>query len=488
MNGMRGKEGKAEMKTNDGATAFRGRKILIAGLKRSGRAAALALHNLGARVSVTDMKTADELPGLKDIPEGIFLFLGGHPEEALDGVDLVVVSPGVPMGSGLLRAAARRGIEIIGELELGFRLLKYENPLVDFLAVTGTNGKSTTSTLLHFMLRKAGKNAILAGNIGEALTGFAAAGARPDLAVVEVSSFQLEAVSGFKPRVASILNLAPDHLDRYAGLEAYYAAKTRICECQGKGDFLVINAGDPACLEMAAHIENIKGAQKPGIIYFASRGVKIKSPGRGLYERGGSVFIDLPEIEMDREKELIKASEIRIKGAHNLENAMAAAGMALLSGAPADAVRAALAEFPGLAHRMEFVREIDGVLYVNDSKGTNPPAVLRSIQSFGQQERPIVLIAGGRDKNGDFESLHGAVEGNVKLVVLIGEAADKIEAALKGSAEIRRAADMGEAVRISRQAARPGDVVLLSPACASFDMFEDFEDRGRKFSEEVRKL
>ncbi|MDA8387294.1 MAG: UDP-N-acetylmuramoyl-L-alanine--D-glutamate ligase [Nitrospiraceae bacterium] len=463
-----------------GITAFKGRRVLVAGLKRSGRAAALALFNLGARVSVTDMKTAGELGACaKDLPAGIGLYLGGHPEEALEGVELVVASPGVPMDAGLLKTAAGRGIEIMGELELGYRLFKYENPLVDFLAVTGTNGKSTTCTLLHSMLRKAGRNAVLAGNIGEALTGFFAVkeAREADTVVVEVSSFQLEAVSDFKPRVAAILNLAPDHLDRYAGLEAYYGAKMKIYRRQDEGDFLVLNAADPVCRRIAGRL-----AGAPGIVYFGS-GEKARERTRpGLYERDGSVFVNLPGLDA----ELIKTSEIRIKGAHNLENAMAAGCMALLAGAPVQAVRGALMEFPGLAHRMEFVREIEGVVYVNDSKGTNPPAVLRSLQSFGAS--PLVLIAGGRDKNGDFESLRGAVKDHVRLIVLIGEAAGKMEAALRGAAEIRFARDMEEAVRTSRQAARPGDVVLLSPACASFDMFEDFEDRGRKFNREVWKL
>ena len=474
-------------------TAFRDKRVLVAGLKRSGRAAALALYNLGARVSITDMKTAGELEGSKDLPPGIGLYLGGHPEEALDGVDFVVASPGVPMDRGLLKTASGRGIEIIGELELGYRLFKLENPLVDFLAVTGTNGKSTTSTLLHFMLRKAGGNAILAGNIGDALTGFfGAEGAKQtDAVVVEVSSFQLEAVSDFKPRVAAILNLAPDHLDRYASLDAYYGAKMRIYERQDEGDFLVLNAVDAACREIAGRLSGgpvrgpVRRASVPGVIYFGGflgGNAGEKQKGRGLYERKGSVFIDLPGMET----ELIKTSEIRIKGAHNLENAMAASCMALLAGAPVEAVRAALMEFPGLAHRMEFVRELEGVTYINDSKGTNPPAVLRSLQSFG--ERPIILIAGGRDKNGDFGSLRKTVREHVRLVVLIGEAAEKLEAALRGAAEIRKAGDMGEAGRMARRAACPGEVVLLSPACASFDMFEDFEDRGRKFAAEVQAL
>ncbi len=459
-----------------GTGALKGKKVLIFGLKRSGRAAALALFRLGAKVAITDMKTREELAGdVRDLPDGIEFFLGGHPEEALEGAELVVLSPGVPMGIPLLREAAGRGVEVISELELGYRLFKYENPLVEFYAITGTNGKSTTSTLLHYMLLKAGRQAVLAGNIGHALTGFAGEDAkRADCVVVEVSSFQLEAVSDFKPRISAILNLAPDHLDRYAGRQAYYETKMRIYGRQDEGDYLVLNSGDPACRRIAGELKGSPSA--PRVVYFGS------DKEMGLYERGGSVFINLPGMDM----ELMETSGIRIKGAHNLENAMAAGAMALLAGVPAGTVREALMEFPGLPHRMEFVRELDGVSYINDSKGTNPPAVLKSLGSFG--DSPIILIAGGRDKNGDFESLRDAVKKHVKLLVLIGEAGGKIAAALEGACEMAFAPDMGGAVRMARQAARPGDVVLLSPACASFDMFRDFEDRGRKFAGEVRGL
>ena len=473
--------------TGPEASYLKGKKVLIFGLKRSGRAAALTLRGLGADVCVTDMKTAAGLAEeIKGLPEDIGLYLGGHPEEAIDGVDTIVVSPGVPMGIPLLRKAAGLGIEIIGELELGYRLFKYENPELEFYAVTGTNGKSTTSTLLHFMLREAGRQSVLAGNIGRALTGFNQKNQRQENArsidsiVVEVSNFQLEAVSEFKPRIASILNLAPDHLDRYPDINAYYRAKMRIYERQDGGDYLVLNAGDPVCRRIAGNLKNADSA--PKIIYFGKTSEAGVSE-RGVFERAGSVLINLPGMN---DMELIKASDIKIKGAHNLENAMAAACMALLAGVPVGSVQKSLVKFSGLPHRMEFVRELDGVSYINDSKGTNPPAVLRSLESFG--ENPIILIAGGRDKNGDFGSLREAVKKHVKLVVLIGEASGKIEVALSGAAPMVRARDMGEAVRLSKGAARPADVVLLSPACASFDMFTDFEDRGRRFAGEVQRL
>ncbi len=477
-------------------SGFEGKKVLIFGLKRSGAASALVLYRLGAKVSVTDMKTeqSGELdPELAKLPADAGLFLGGHPVEALDGVDLVVVSPGVPMGIAALRQASAMGIEIISELELGFRLFKSADPLADFYAITGTNGKSTTTALLHYILERSGRRAFLAGNIGYALSGlfpeFASelqsrreeGHAGPPSVVVEVSNFQLEGIRDFKPRIAAVLNLAPDHLDRYRDLAAYYEAKMRIFERQDEGDYLVLNADDP-------NIEMINGR-----LGKAGRGPRVVRFGRaegregkifGLYAARGSVYVNLPGMDM----ELIRASDIRIKGAHNLENAMAASAMALLAGVPAESVRAALAEFPGLPHRMEFIRELDGVSYINDSKGTNPPAVLRSLESFRGRGKTVILIAGGRDKNGDFGSIRNEVERSVKLLVLIGEASGKIAAALEGAAPIERAQGLEGALRISRQAASPGDVVLLSPACASFDMFRDFEDRGEKFRQEVQRL
>ena len=484
---------------NIALTGFEGKKVLIFGLKRSGAASALVLHSLGAKVSVTDMKTkqSGELAReLEMLPGDVGLFLGGHPEGALDGVDLVVVSPGVPMHIAALRRASTLGIEVISELELGFRLFKSADPLADFYAITGTNGKSTTTALLHFILERSGRRALLAGNIGIALSGlfpeFAselfASRRKPGQegapsVVVEVSNFQLEGIRDFKPRIAAILNLAPDHLDRYRDLSAYYGAKMRIFERQDEGDYLVLNAGDPNVEIIDAMLGKKKNGRGPRVVRFGrlqDSGGKIF----GVYAMGSSVYVNLPGMDM----ELIRADDIRIKGAHNLENAMAASAMALLAGVPAEALRGALREFAGLPHRMEFVRELDGVSYINDSKGTNPPAVLRSLESFRVKGKTVILIAGGRDKNGDFGSLRGEVGKSVKLLVLIGEASGKMAAALEGAAPIGRARDLADALRISRQAASSGDVVLLSPACASFDMFRDFEDRGEKFRQEVRGL
>ncbi len=483
---------------------FEGKKVLIFGLKRSGAASALALHALGAKVAVTDMKTSGELAEeINKLPGDIALFLGGHPDEALEGfsADLVVVSPGVPMNIPAIKKISETGIflEVISELELGFRLFKSANPFADFYAITGTNGKSTTTALLHYILERSGRRALLAGNIGYALSGFFQdasfdktpgnkigpedAEKEKTPVVVEVSSFQLEGVRQFKPRIAAILNLAPDHLDRYRDAKAYYEAKMRIFERQDEGDYLVLNADDPNTGLITRKLEKAEKKNAPKVICFG-KGEEGKSFGPGLYSKGGSVHVNLPGMKL----ELIKANELGIRGAHNLENAMAAAGMALLAGVPVDALRKALMDFPGLPHRMEFVKEFDGVAYINDSKGTNPPAVLRSLESFGGNGKSLILIAGGRDKNGDFHSLRNEVEKTVKLLVLIGEASGKIASALEGATRVEHAKDLAEALSISRQAARPGDVVLLSPACASFDMFKDFEDRGFKFRQEVERF
>ncbi|MDA8168089.1 MAG: UDP-N-acetylmuramoyl-L-alanine--D-glutamate ligase [Nitrospiraceae bacterium] len=455
-----------------------GMKITVFGLKRSGRGAVLALHALGADVSVTDSKKeaalADELEGL---PSGIKLYLGGHPEEAYKDAGLVVISPGVPSGIAPLRRARELGIKVAGELEVGFVLSKSANPDLEFYAITGTNGKSTTTVLLHRMLESAGKKTVLAGNIGHALTGLLDEARRSDSVVVEVSSFQLETIHEFRPRISAILNIAPDHMDRYHELSDYAAAKMRIFENQTGLDYIVLNAGDPGCAQVSERLSGEKGKKRPRVLFFG-KGKKHE----GVYEKDGVVYMNLPA----RSGELLRADEIRIKGVHNLENAMAAACMALLAGVGPETIRAVLMEFPGLEHRIEITRELDGVTYINDSKGTNPPAALRSIESFGGS--PLILIAGGRDKNGDFESMRDAVKKHVKLLVLMGEAAEKMSKALSGATEIKFADSLAGALRISKQAASPGDIVLLSPACASFDMFKDFEDRGRKFKEEVAAL
>jgi UDP-N-acetylmuramoylalanine--D-glutamate ligase len=476
---------------------LKGKKVIVFGLARSGVGAANLLSRLGADVTVTDKKTREELSRYtaRLLPD-VKLSFGGHSDSLLDGTDLIVMSPGVPLNIPVLIKAKERGIKIIGELELVYKIVSGLG--IPFLAVTGTNGKSTTTTLLALMLRNNGFNVILCGNIGDAISeeiiriteskskgadnfDFQSALADIDYFVVEVSSFQLEAVESFKPYGSTILNVTPDHLDRYKSMDEYAEAKARVFSSQGKGDFLVLNADDAETVKLYKKHFKGQGIERSDVFFFSR-----KNPIRGVYLKDGNLYCDLPErLSFDSKHPLISCDEIKIKGVHNLENAMAASAMALLAEAKAASVSRTLKEFPGLEHRLEFVRELDGVTYINDSKGTNVGAVVKSLESFSV---PVILIAGGRDKAGDFSALRPFVKGRVKSLILIGEAKDKIKKSLEDLAETVFAESLEEAVMLSRKKASDKDVVLLSPACASFDMFKDFEDRGRQFKKIVVEM
>jgi UDP-N-acetylmuramoylalanine--D-glutamate ligase len=498
---------------------LRGKKVTVVGLARSGVGAANILAGMGAEVTVTDRQPEAKLAeAVRGLAPSVRRVLGGHPGELFMSADLIVVSPGVPLEMGQILSAEAKGIPVIGELELAYQIMETvkrreqrakgeeipqrakREDKIPFLAVTGSNGKSTTTTLLDFMLRKGGFKTLLGGNIGNALTeeilktvkGEALNvkgeehGVSPltfnfsqDYLVVEVSSFQLDSIDRFRPRIAAILNITPDHLDRYHSLAEYGSSKARIFENQNAGDFIVLNADDPEIEK----VENQRLRGKtggPDVLYF-SRRKKVK----GMYCKDGDIYCDIPSLSCLPDHPFIAAAEIGIKGVHNLENAMAASAMALLAGCPRRAVIESLKEFDGLEHRLEFVRELDGVRYVNDSKGTNVGAVMKSIESFND---PVVLIAGGRDKAGDFSALRDLVSRKVRALVLIGEAAAKIKNALGDVTDTVMAGDLKDAVAICREKAVKGDVVLLSPACASFDMFSDFEDRGRQFKQMVKEL
>lgn len=476
-----------------------GKRVLIFGLGRSGVGAANLLSASGAEVTVTDRKTEGELlENIQKLLPSVKFCLGGYPQ-SMNGTDLVVLSPGVPLEIEPVRIASEKGIKVIGELELAYEMVKgmweRTGKPVPFLAVTGSNGKSTTTTLLDRMLKKGGFRTILGGNIGNALTeeirkatqgkAKAEAGEKgnldlADFIVVEVSSFQLESIDEFRPMGATILNVTPDHLDRYHSMEEYSDAKAEIFRNQTGDDFLVLNADDPETIR----IRNRKlgpGSNGPRVYFFSRRG-EVK----GVYSKKGVVYCNIPEIPLPVSHfPLIRADEIRIKGVHNLENAMASSAMALLAGCPPDAVASVLRGFPGLEHRLEFVREFEGVRYINDSKGTNVGAVIKSLEGFSE---PVILIAGGRDKAGDFAPLRPLVKEKVKALILIGEAAGKMKHILGDLTGTVLAGDMEDAVQKARESADSGDVVLLSPACASFDMFRDFEDRGERFKKAVRGL
>jgi len=481
------------------------KKVTVVGLARSGAGAARLLSLMGAEVTVTDKRSeGDLMEMLKGLGASVKRALGGHPDEVFSSADLIVVSPGVPLEIGPVASARAKGIPVIGELELAFRIANSLIPgkqgqSIPFLAVTGSNGKSTTTTLLDYMMRKAGCHTVFGGNIGNALTEEilkfiageespaakdgrsslpSSARSLPDFFIVEVSSFQLETIDSFRPRISSLLNITPDHMDRYHAMAAYRDAKANIFLNQRSNDFLVLNADDPEVLDLYDLHFRSGNPDKPKV-YFFSRTREVE----GLYFKQGKVWCNMPVVSPGAF--LMHADEIRIKGVHNLENAMAAAAMALLAHCPPDAVRESLKEFGGLEHRLELVRELEGVTYINDSKGTNVGAVVKSIESFRE---PLILIAGGRDKAGDFSVLRDLVSQKVKAILLIGEASGKIRDALGDVTETVMAKDLAEAVTLSRLRAKKGDVVLLSPACASFDMFRDYEDRGKQFKKIVMEL
>jgi UDP-N-acetylmuramoylalanine--D-glutamate ligase len=446
---------------------FRGKKITVVGLARSGVGAANLLHSLGAVVTVTDSKPASLLTEHVDrLSAGINKVLGSHPDELFTNTDFLVVSPGVPLTARPVVMAAEAGVEVMGELELAY--LYSSSP---FIAITGTNGKSTTTTLVGLMLEEARMKVLVGGNLGNALTEEPEKLLGQDYIVAEVSSFQLEATDKFRPKVAAILNITQDHLDRYPGMREYAEAKALVFRNQRPDDFLVLNADDELAM-------SFRTAAMSKTVLFSRR----RSLREGVSVQEGYL---INSFEAGKRVKVIPVGDIRIKGMHNLENALAATAIALAAGAPTPVIAKVLSEFPGLEHRTEFVRELDGVSYINDSKGTNVGAVLKSLESF---TAPVILIAGGLDKHSDFSPLAPLVKERVKKLILIGHAADLMEQALGAQTDTVRAKDLREAVEQARGSAAPGDVVLLSPACASFDMFKDFEDRGRQFKEIVRGL
>jgi len=487
---------------------FKDKNILVVGLARSGTGAANLLSELGARVTITDTKSRSVLEtNIKRLFPAVKVMTEGNPSEAFDAADMIVISPGVPLDIPPLESARAKGIPVIGELELAYQVMKsavgiqqsavgangrsplqIKNP--DFIGITGTNGKSTTTTLIDLMLKEAGFKTLLGGNIGIALTEeilkFVGAGLKPaltslDYIVAEISSFQLETIKEFRPRIAVLLNITPDHLDRYHSMSEYIDAKARIFENQKAGDFLLLNADDPVLMEVVN--EKLEDrSEKPYIFYF-SRCKEVK----GAYLRDGVIYFNLPEsfVRAFHETPLqIHVNDIRIQGVHNIENTMAASLIALIAGCPVDTIRNVLRQFPGLEHRLEFVSEIRGVKFINDSKGTNAGAVAKSLEGFNN----VILIMGGLDKGSDFSVLRTLVRQKVKTLILIGMAKEKIAKALGGETETLKADNIDSAVELSLSKASAGDVVLLSPGCASFDMFQDFEDRGRKFKEAVIQL
>ncbi|HYK90997.1 MAG TPA: UDP-N-acetylmuramoyl-L-alanine--D-glutamate ligase [Acidobacteriota bacterium] len=451
---------------------YYGKTVLVVGAARSGIAAAEFLLTQGARVVLTDTRDFEALaPAIAPLQSlaqesgELTLQLGGHKNEDFRNCDLVVVSPGVPLALPFFNESRGAGIPVIAEVELAARHLRGI-----ILGITGSNGKTTTTTLVADLLNAAGLKCRAAGNIGYPLVACISGSMPEDIYATELSSFQLEAIDKFRPFVGSILNLTPDHLDRYSGFEAYIAAKKRLFLNQKASDFAVLNADDPRTLSIAAEVNS-----RP-VLFSRHRELE-----HGAFVRSGKLFF------RDRrgEQALLALSDIALRGDHNLENVLAACAIAILAGAAPACLPEAVRNFPGVEHRLELVAEIAGIQYFNDSKATNVDATIKSLQAFPGN---IHLIAGGRDKGGDFTVLRPLVSERVREVVLIGEAAGKIDEALRDVVETSRASSLPEAVFLCSRRARPADVVLLAPACASFDMFQNYEHRGRVFKQAVLEL
>ena len=464
----------------EAAVELAGARVTVLGLARSGVAACRLLQAAGARVTVADRKESAELTEVLAAidRDHVGVTVGTQYESSLDEADLVVISPGVPDRLAPIEAARRRGVKVIGELELASQFLR--SPL---LAVTGTNGKSTTVTLIGKFLAESGKRAFVGGNLGTALSEaaledlLASQAGKPssyDYLVVEVSSFQLETIDRFHPWIAALLNVTVDHQDRYESLDEYVAAKQRIFENQTVSDFALFNLDDDRVSALRHRVRSTR----LGFTTASTVGADLSG---GTYLEGDRIVTTVTGVR----QEICHRSEIRIIGNHNVENVMAATTYAVLCGCPLDAIRRVLTTFPGLEHALEIVRERRGVRFVNDSKGTNVDATLKALESI---DHPIWLIAGGRDKGGDFSRLARAVSRRVTRVILIGEAAPLLRQAWEGVATMTEAATLRDAVDLAAQGASPGDVVLLSPACASFDMFADYQDRGRQFKALVHAL
>jgi UDP-N-acetylmuramoylalanine--D-glutamate ligase len=445
---------------------LRGKRVLAVGLARTGVATALFCAGRGARVTATDTRTENEIGDVatKLKAARVALELGCHQEKTFLEQDLIVPSPGVPADETHLQAAHAKGITIWSEVELAYRFLKGR-----LIGITGSNGKTTTTSLVEHILKTAGMQTILAGNIGTPLIGCVDAMTDNTCTVVELSSFQLELIETFRPNIGVFLNLTPDHLDRHHTMEAYGAAKARVFLNQTGEDAAVLNADDAATTPYA-----------PGLpsVYWFSRKQRVA---QGAYVRGEEIVFR----QEGTEEILLKLEDIPLPGAHNVENALAAAAAARLQGAPASAIAKGVRSFAGVEHRLEFVAEIGGVRYYNDSKATNVDATLKALDAFPGR---ILIILGGKDKGSDYTALQKPLREKAILALLIGAAAEKIEKQISGSVALERSETLDRAVETASHAAQPGDVVLLAPACASFDQFQNYEHRGRVFKDLVGQL
>jgi len=436
------------------------------GLARTGVATALFCATRGALVTATDTRREAEIgeacTQLRVV--GVKLELGEHREGTFVAQDLIIPSRGVPADATLLQAARAKGVTIWSEIELADRFLKGR-----LIGITGSNGKTTTTSLIEHILRTARFPTILAGNIGTPLISVVEHTNEKTITVTELSSFQLELIDTFRPDISVFLNLTPDHLDRHHTLEAYGAAKARIFENQTEADSAVLNADDPATKPYAP--------AKPHVHWFSRK----QRVAQGAFVRGNEIAFR----QQGKEEFILKLADIPLAGAHNVENVLAAVVATRLAGAEPAAIAKGVRSFAGVEHRLEFVTEIAGVRYYNDSKATNVDATLKALDSFPGR---ILIILGGKDKGSDYTVLQKPLREKAILALLIGAAAEKIEKQIAGSVALERAGTIERAVELASHAARPGDVVLLAPACASFDQFQNYEHRGRVFKDLVHQL
>ena len=441
-----------------------GKKTLVVGLGKSGIAAAGFLRARGAHVIANDAQPEEKIAAAAQLKEqGIELVAGSHPVSLFENADLIVASPGVPLALECFQKAKTAGVPIISEIELAARFLRGR-----LVGITGSNGKTTTTTLIGEVLKNGGLPTQVGGNIGTPLISLVETSSDDGFTVIELSSFQLEAVESLHLFAAVLLNITPDHLDRYDSMDAYAAAKANIFRNQTSEDLAVLNADDTRVAAMTTNAHKT---------FFSCK----RELEEGLFLRGDEVVARANGVE----RTLISRPEIGIRGAHNLENVMATLAVGLACGAGPDSMRHTIHEFKGVEHRLEFVIEINGVKFYNDSKATNVDSTIKALEAF---DSGVIVILGGKDKGGDYAPLVPLIQSRCEHVILIGAAANKIAAALENTKPLHRATTMPDAVWLGYELARAGDVVLLAPACASFDMFDNYEHRGRVFKDAVRQF
>ncbi len=455
--------------SNSMISDMKDKKVLIVGMGKSGKAAAQAMVKLGADVCVQDSKKEEEVDPqlrvfLKD--RNIKCYWNDQPKD-MSVFDMLILSPGVPPRLDFIDEAKKHGAEIIGELEIAYRVGKG-----NYVAITGTNGKTTTTTLVGEIYKAAGKKTYVVGNIGVAVISKALSTEEDSWLITETSSFQLETIEEFAPKVSAILNITEDHLNRHHTMEEYIRVKELIVKNQTADDFCILNYEDPVLREFGQNVT-------PKVVYFSS----VRKLEEGIYLDGDQIILKTYEEEIP----LVHTGELKLLGQHNFENVMAASAMAYYAGVPVESIRKSICEFTAVEHRIEYVTEKNGVAYYNDSKGTNPDAAIKGIQAMN---RPTLLIGGGYDKGSSYDEWLNAFDGKVRYLVLIGQTRDKIKEAAErlGVCPCILCENLEEAVKVCAEKANPGDAVLLSPACASWGQFDNYEQRGDMFKEYVRNL